>query len=121
MFDQVSFDYTEDGYVLRGIRNLLVSPRMLHFISEDELETAQMFLNLAEKVAGIMTTDALIATYSQYRIDFQVKCDMDEAKVKEIKKFALSMFAFCQEAHLRHSKRFSKTLSGKLSKKKVHF
>ncbi|CAL4420481.1 HunTingTin gene family member [Caenorhabditis elegans] len=111
MFDQVSFDYTEDGYVLRGIRNLLVSPRMLHFISEDELETAQMFLNLAEKVAGIMTTDALIATYSQYRIDFQVKCDMDEAKVKEIKKFALSMFAFCQEAHLRHSKRFSKTLS----------
>uniref|UniRef100_A0A1I7U0H7 Protein EFR3 n=1 Tax=Caenorhabditis tropicalis TaxID=1561998 RepID=A0A1I7U0H7_9PELO len=109
ILDQVTLTCPEDGYVLRGVRNLLLHPRMYQLIMEDELGTAQLFVKLAEKVSGITITDALIASYSQYRVDFQVKGDMDERKVKEIKKFTLSVFALCQEANLRSPKHLSKS------------
>ncbi|CAI2357753.1 unnamed protein product [Caenorhabditis sp. 36 PRJEB53466] len=111
LLDQVTPECSENGYVLRGVRTLLGHPRMLQLISDDELETAKLFVKLAEKVTGIEVTDALLATYHQYRVDFHVKGEMNEKRVKEIKKFTFAMFVLCQEANLRSRKGLTKTQS----------
>ncbi|KAF1747031.1 hypothetical protein GCK72_023489 [Caenorhabditis remanei] len=111
ILDQVTSSCTDDGYVLRGVQNLITHPRMFQLISEDELGTAAIFIKLAEKVTGIVVTDALLASYSQYRVDFHVKGDMDDRRIKEIKNLTLSLFALCQETNLRNQKRLTKTQS----------
>lgn len=85
---------------------------MLQLISDDEIGTAKMFMKLAQKTTGIAISNALLASYCQYRIDFQVKGEMNEWKAKEMKKFALEVFALCQEANLKFQKTLTKTQSG---------
>ncbi|EGT59391.1 hypothetical protein CAEBREN_02719 [Caenorhabditis brenneri] len=111
ILEQVIPDCPDDGYVLRGVRNLLSHPRMVQLISEDELGTAKLYVKLAEKVSGIFVTDALLASYNQYRVDFQVKGEIDEKRVKDIKNFVAAIFALAQEVNLRNPKKLSKTLS----------
>uniref|UniRef100_A0A8R1HZ58 Uncharacterized protein n=1 Tax=Caenorhabditis japonica TaxID=281687 RepID=A0A8R1HZ58_CAEJA len=111
LIDQVTSTCSEDGFILRGIRTLLASPHMLQLISEEELGTAHIFVELAEKLTGIPANDTLISSYRKYRVDFTVKDDMEASKVKQIKKFAFSMFALCQEANRRSVKGFTNTQS----------
>ncbi|ULT80404.1 hypothetical protein L3Y34_010757 [Caenorhabditis briggsae] len=111
ILDQATPGCLDKGYVLRGVRNLIYHPRMAQLIAEDELGTAKMLMKLAENVSGIPVNNALLASYSQYRVDFHVKGEMDDRRVREIKKLTQSIFAISQEVNLRNPKKLPKALA----------